>query len=131
MKALAILCTVVAATPLSAFADCVAPTPPGDPPSGATATREEMLAAQTAISSVDGEKGKLVIRGFSVEDLAPHVTFEDMVFLLWHDVLPDAEALNRFSGELAAHSDLVVEMILVEDRDQPPDVPAVADHLEG
>ena len=53
MKALAILCTVVAATPLSAFADCVAPTPPGDPPSGATATREEMLAAQTAIKGYD------------------------------------------------------------------------------
>jgi citrate synthase len=67
---------------------------------------EGVVAAQTAISSVDGEKGKLVIRGFAVEDLAPHVTFEDTVFLLWHDVLPDAEALNRFSGELAAHREL-------------------------
>jgi citrate synthase len=67
---------------------------------------EGVVAAQTAISSVDGEKGELVIRGFAVEDLAPHVTFEDTVFLLWHDVLPDAEALNRFSGELAAHRQL-------------------------
>ena len=50
---------------------------------------EGVVAAQTAISSVDAEKGKLAIRGFSVEDLAPHVTFEDMVFLLWHDVLPN------------------------------------------
>ena len=53
MKALAILYTVFAATPLYALADCVAPTPPGDPPSGATATREEMLAAQTAIKGYD------------------------------------------------------------------------------
>jgi citrate synthase len=67
---------------------------------------EGVVAEQPAISSVDGEKGKLAIRGFSVEDLAPHVTFEDMVFLLWHDVLPDAEAANRFSGELAAHREL-------------------------
>ena len=53
MKALMILCTVVAVTPLCASADCVAPTPPNDPPSGATATREEMLAAQTAIKGYD------------------------------------------------------------------------------
>jgi citrate synthase len=67
---------------------------------------EGVVAAQTAIISVEGEKGKLAIRGFSVEDLAPHVTFEDMVFLLWHDGMPDAEALNRFSSELAAHRQL-------------------------
>ena len=53
MKALAILYTVVAATPLCALAECVAPMPPGDPPSGATATREQMLAAQTAIKGYD------------------------------------------------------------------------------
>jgi citrate synthase len=52
---------------------------------------------------VDGEKGQLVIRGFNVEDLAPHATFEDVVFLLWRDVLPDAEAVKRFGAELAAH----------------------------
>jgi citrate synthase len=67
---------------------------------------EGVVAAQTAISSVDGEEGKLVIRGFAVEDLAPHATFEDTVFLLWHDVLPDAGALDRFSAELAAHRNL-------------------------
>jgi hypothetical protein len=53
MKALAILYTVVAAAPLCALADCVAPSTPADPPSGATATREEMLAAQTAIKGYD------------------------------------------------------------------------------
>jgi citrate synthase len=67
---------------------------------------EGVVAAQTAISSVDGEKGELIIRGFAVEDLAPNATFEDTVFLLWHDALPDAEAVKRFSGELAAHRKL-------------------------
>jgi citrate synthase len=55
---------------------------------------------------VDGEQGTLRIRGFAVEDLAPHVTFEDTVFLLWHDVLPDARTLNPFSNELAAYREL-------------------------
>jgi citrate synthase len=40
---------------------------------------EGIVAAQTAISSVDGQKGELVIRGFAVEDLAPHATFEETV----------------------------------------------------
>jgi uncharacterized protein (DUF849 family) len=57
MKALAILCTIVAAAPLCALADCVEPTPPGDPPSGATATRQEMVAAQTAIKGYDAAVG--------------------------------------------------------------------------
>ena len=63
---------------------------------------EGVIAAQTAISSVDGENGELIIRGFYIEDFARHVTFEDTVYLLWHDALPDAQAFNRFSGELAA-----------------------------
>ena len=63
---------------------------------------EGIVAAQTAISSVDGQKGELVIRGFAVEDLAPHATFEETVLLLWHDALPDAGTLDRFRAELAA-----------------------------
>jgi citrate synthase len=63
---------------------------------------EGVIAAQTAISSVDGENGELIIRGFYIEDFARHETFEDTVYLLWHDALPDAQAFNRFSGELAA-----------------------------
>src|SRR5215207_8884205 len=64
---------------------------------------EGVVAAQTAISSVDGQKGELVIRGFGVEALAPLATFEETLFLLWHDMLPDPPALDRFRAELAAH----------------------------
>ena len=63
---------------------------------------EGVIAAQTAISGIDGQNGELIIRGFYIEDFASHATFEDTVYLLWHDALPDAEAFNRFSGELAA-----------------------------
>ena len=63
---------------------------------------EGVVAAQTAISSVDGENGELIIRGFYIEDFAAYATFEDTVYLLWHDALPDAETFNRFSRELAA-----------------------------
>ena len=67
---------------------------------------EGVIAAQTAISSVDGGKGELVIRGFRIEELAPHASFEETDFLLWHDALPDAAALDRFRAELAAQRTL-------------------------
>jgi len=53
MKAFTILYTIAAAMPLTALAECVAPSPPAEPPNGATATREEMVAAQAAIKSYD------------------------------------------------------------------------------
>jgi len=53
MKTRAILFTIAAVIALPASADCVAPTPPGDPPSGATATREQMVAAQAVIKTYD------------------------------------------------------------------------------
>src|SRR5678816_1721768 len=67
---------------------------------------EGVVAAQTAISSVDGLKGELVVRGFALEDFAPYATFEETVFLLWHDALPDTRTLNRFRTELAARREL-------------------------
>jgi citrate synthase len=60
-----------------------------------------VVAAETAISSVDGDKGELLIRGYTVEDLAPHATFEEVAFLLWHSALPHRDALDRFRFALA------------------------------
>jgi citrate synthase len=67
---------------------------------------EGIVAAQTAISSVDGHKGELVVRGFALEDFASSATFEETVFLLWHDALPDTGTLDRFRSELAARREL-------------------------
>src|SRR5215471_6547451 len=53
MKAPAFLSALAAVITLPAFADCVAPTAPGTPPSGEKATREEMVAAQAAIKGYD------------------------------------------------------------------------------
>ena len=49
-----------------------------------------VVAAETRLSGVDGEAGELIIAGFAVEELAPQATFEEVVYLLWHDALPTA-----------------------------------------
>ena len=60
-----------------------------------------MVAAETRLSGVDGEAGELTIAGFPVEELAGRASFEETVYLLWHDVLPDPEQLEEFREELA------------------------------
>lgn len=60
-----------------------------------------IVAAETRLSKIDGENGELVISGFPVEELAPRASFEEVVYLLWHDALPDARQLEKFKGSLA------------------------------
>src|SRR3712207_3518494 len=62
---------------------------------------EGVVAAETRLSSVDGEAGELIIAGFPVEELASQASFEETVYLLWHDALPDSEQLSTFREELA------------------------------
>jgi citrate synthase len=54
---------------------------------------EDVIAATTRLSDVDGEAGRLVIAGKAVEELSGHVSFEEAVHLLWHGV--DARAEDR------------------------------------
>jgi citrate synthase len=63
---------------------------------------EGVVAAETRLSSVDGEAGELIIAGFPVDVLASRASFEETVFLLWHDALPDSEQLESFREALAA-----------------------------
>jgi citrate synthase len=65
-----------------------------------------VIAASTALSHVDGERGELVIRGYRVDDLAAHATFEETTWLLWHGELPSAAELDAFRRALAGRRDL-------------------------
>jgi citrate synthase len=67
---------------------------------------EGVVAAQTRLSSVDGQAGELIIAGFPVEELAHSATFEETVYLLWHDRLPNAAELTAFRQTLVAQRQL-------------------------
>ncbi|MCK6625344.1 MAG: citrate synthase/methylcitrate synthase [Anaerolineae bacterium] len=68
---------------------------------------EGVAAAETRLSSVDGQAGELIIAGFPVEELAGQATFEETVYLLWHDRLPAGQELMSFRAALAARRDLL------------------------
>ena len=56
--------------------------------------------ADTKISMIDGEKGKLIYRGFDVLDLTKNSNFEECCFLLLHDHLPNKIEFDEFVSKL-------------------------------
>jgi citrate synthase len=58
--------------------------------------------ADTRISHVDGEAGVLIYRGYLIEDLAGHSSFEETAYLLLFDTLPNEKQLEEFTKKLNA-----------------------------
>jgi citrate synthase len=57
--------------------------------------------ASTKISDVNGAEGKLVYRGYLAKDLAGTTSFEEVVYLLLFEKLPDRKALSAFKKQMA------------------------------
>jgi citrate synthase len=62
---------------------------------------EGVVAATTALCHLDGAQGRLAYRGYDIDDLARHASFEEVVWLLWHGDLPRASELEGLRKELA------------------------------
>src|SRR3989441_9543474 len=64
---------------------------------------EGVVAAETAVSEVDGANGRLIYRGgYLIEDLAPIATFEETAYLLWNGRLPETADLDALCRQMAA-----------------------------
>jgi len=59
--------------------------------------------AESSVSSIDGQQGKLAYRGIDIEELAEKSSFEETSFLLIYGYLPSAEELAAFDDELRHH----------------------------
>ena len=57
--------------------------------------------ADTRISNINGDRGKLIYRGYDILDLARHSTYEETAYLLLHDELPSKEELGSFNVKMA------------------------------
>lgn len=68
-------------------------------------------SCRSAVSFVDGEAGRLVYRGYAIEDLAEHCTFMEVAYLLLHDRLPTRTQLEKFSALMNRHSMIHEDMI--------------------
>ena len=57
--------------------------------------------ADTKISYIDGQKGKLIYRGFDIVDLTKNSNFEETCYLLLHDKLPTKNEYDDFKKKLS------------------------------
>lgn len=67
--------------------------------------------ASSRISDVDGDIGKIVYRGYLIQDLAQKASFEEVAYLLLYEKLPDKEELEAFNTQLSTERKLPPEMI--------------------
>jgi citrate synthase len=67
---------------------------------------EGVVAAQTEISEVDGQNGRLIYRGgYLILELAQR-SFEEVAYLLWHGELPGPQELKELRSEMVANRGL-------------------------
>ena len=67
-------------------------------------------SCQSAITFLDGEKGILRYRGYSIEELAEHSTFLEVAYLVVFGELPTQKELNQFEKDIQKHSLVHEEM---------------------
>jgi citrate synthase len=79
---------------------------------------EGVVANESSICYVFGEEGRLIYRGYDINDLADHSTFEETVHLLLNGDLPTRDQLKGFTADLKAMQklDRVVQRVI---RDAP------------
>jgi len=70
-----------------------------------------VTVASTRISDVKGEEGKLIYRGYRVQDLADSATFEEVVHLLLKEKLPDKTELAALRKQLADERPIPSEVV--------------------
>jgi len=72
---------------------------------------EDVVAAESAICYIDGERGVLSYRGYDIHDLAEYSSFEEVCFLLWEGRLPAATELSEFKATLAREREVPEEIL--------------------
>ncbi len=62
---------------------------------------EGIVIADTKLSRVQGDIGKLTYCGYDITDLAEHASFEEVAYLLWHNKLPTKRELESFRESIS------------------------------
>src|ERR671918_3244973 len=63
---------------------------------------EGVLACESSVAFIDGNIPELSYRGYNIHDIAETLTYEQVVYLLWHGELPSSDQLRAFSSDLTA-----------------------------
>ncbi|HEY3173880.1 MAG TPA: citrate synthase [Thermoanaerobaculia bacterium] len=72
---------------------------------------EDVVAADSSICYIDGDRGILSYRGIDIHDLAENSTFEEVCFLLWVGGLPRRKELDGLRRSIGAERALPPPML--------------------
>lgn len=72
---------------------------------------EGVVALASAISTIVEEKSLLTYRGISIDELAAHASFEEVVYLLWYGSLPTRSELDKLRADLGANRELPPQLL--------------------
>jgi citrate synthase len=72
---------------------------------------EGVVAANSSICYIDGDKGVLAYRGIDIHELADNSTFEETCYLLWFGKLPTRAQLQEFSLQLVRERKLDAQIV--------------------
>jgi citrate synthase len=72
---------------------------------------EGVIANETRIGDVRGQEGQLIYCGFDINELAGKVNFEEVVYLLWNNRLPNQAELTELKSALARERQLPDQII--------------------
>jgi citrate synthase len=84
---------------------------------------EGVVATDTRLGDVRGQEGQLVYCGYDIKELAGKASFEEVIYLLWHNKLPNRSELTELKKQLAAERQLpdqVVEFLRTTPRTALP-----------
>jgi len=84
---------------------------------------EGIVANSTALSDVRGDEGILIYAGYNIDELAGKVSYEEVVYLLWHGELPNKAQLAALHEELGSQRELpagVIEFLKGTPKDANP-----------
>ena len=71
---------------------------------------EGIIADETTICRLDGQRGKLYYRGYSIEDLARNSDFEEVTYLLLYEKLPTSAQLAEWRTRMRASREIPIEV---------------------
>jgi len=61
-------------------------------------------SCESDITFIDGDKGILLYRGYSIDQLAEHSNFLEVCYLLLHGELPNKEQFAKFDNSITRHT---------------------------
>jgi citrate synthase len=104
----------------------------GGPPKGEQSPQvikarglEGVVALDSELSFIDGQKGDLIYCGYDIHDLARQTSFEEVAYLLWNRRLPNQAELDDLNAHLQAERALP-PMVLDILRATPEDAESMA-----